>query len=48
MVDAITAKDLLSIEAYTFATNRNMLATFEILMAILSLLARFLSSSWQR
>lgn len=44
-VEAMTANDLLSKEAYTFAMKRIKLATFEIVIAVLSLLAKFFISS---
>jgi hypothetical protein len=44
-VEAMTAKDLLSTEAYTFARKITKLAAFDTYIAILSLLASFVFSS---
>lgn len=44
-VEAITAIDLLSIEAYTLDAKRTMFAMFEMLIAILSLFAMLFNSS---
>jgi len=44
-VEAITAKDLLSIDAYTFAANSTKLTAFDTLTASLSLFASCFNSS---
>ena len=44
-VEAITARDLLSTDAYAFALKRSILATFDTRIANLSLSARSLRSS---
>jgi len=44
-VEAITANDLLSIEAYTFARKSTKLATFDAYIAPLSFLASCFISS---
>jgi hypothetical protein len=44
-VEAMTAKDLLSTEAYTFARKSTKLAAFDAYIAILSLFASCVISS---